>query len=71
VIFLIVINDERFVLAVYFSTLLKSDQWLRESHHLEQGIRGAINWRNIPRTNIYALGQPTVSQPNLRLQATY
>jgi hypothetical protein len=43
------------------STLLKSDQWLRESHHVEQGLRGAINWRNIPGTNIYSLGQPTVS----------
>jgi hypothetical protein len=42
------------------STLLKSDQWLRESHHVEQGVRGAINWRNIPGTNIYALGQPTI-----------
>lgn len=44
----------------HFSTLLKSDQWLRESHHVEQGVRGAINWRNIPGTKIYALGQPTV-----------
>ncbi|TFK69694.1 hypothetical protein BDN72DRAFT_767637 [Pluteus cervinus] len=42
------------------STLLKSDQWLSESHHVEHGVRGAINFRQIPRTNIYALGQPTV-----------
>ncbi|EGO24423.1 hypothetical protein SERLADRAFT_438035 [Serpula lacrymans var. lacrymans S7.9] len=48
------------VLHVVPSTLLKSDQWLSESHQVEQGVRGAINWRNIPGTNIYALGQPTV-----------
>ncbi|KZP23754.1 hypothetical protein FIBSPDRAFT_1042612 [Athelia psychrophila] len=46
------------------STLLKSDQWFRESHQVEQGVRGAINWRNIPGTNIYALGQPTISAIN-------
>lgn len=44
-----------------FSTLLKSDQWHRKSHHVEQGVRGAVNWRNVTGTNIYALGQPTVS----------
>ncbi|TFY82418.1 hypothetical protein EWM64_g1600 [Hericium alpestre] len=41
------------------STLLKSDQWFSESHHVENGVRGAINFRNIPGTRIYALGQPT------------
>ncbi|KAJ8072928.1 hypothetical protein PM082_016488 [Marasmius tenuissimus] len=41
-------------------TLLKSDQWLRESHHVDNGVRGAINFRRNPNTNIYALGQPTV-----------
>jgi hypothetical protein len=41
------------------STLLKSDQWLRESHEVEDGVRGAINFRQVPSTNIYALGQPT------------
>ncbi|RXW17535.1 hypothetical protein EST38_g8313, partial [Candolleomyces aberdarensis] len=41
------------------SMLLKSDQWLRESHHVEHGVRGAINFRQIPDSNIYALGQPT------------
>ncbi|PFH53133.1 hypothetical protein AMATHDRAFT_138191 [Amanita thiersii Skay4041] len=41
------------------STLLKSDQWLRESHRVENGVRGAINFRQVPGTNIYALGQPT------------
>ncbi|EIM91392.1 uncharacterized protein STEHIDRAFT_153038 [Stereum hirsutum FP-91666 SS1] len=42
------------------STLLKSDQWHRESHQVAHGVRGAINFRNIPNTKIYALGQPTV-----------
>ncbi|KAH9915114.1 inositol hexakisphosphate-domain-containing protein [Fomitopsis serialis] len=41
-------------------TLLKSDQWLSESHEMADGVRGAINFRNIPNTNIYALGQPTL-----------
>lgn len=43
-----------------FRTLLKSDQWLSESHKVAYGVRGAINFRNIPNTNIYALGQPTL-----------
>src|ERR1700722_1484635 len=42
------------------SMLLKSDQWRGESHHVVHGVRGAINFRNIPGSNIYALGQPTV-----------
>ncbi|PPQ64143.1 hypothetical protein CVT24_008773 [Panaeolus cyanescens] len=42
------------------STLLKSDQWLSESHHVDHGVRGAINFRRVPDTTIYALGQPTV-----------
>jgi len=42
------------------STLLKSDQWLRESHHVEHAVRGAINFRQVPNTNIYALGQPSL-----------
>ena len=41
-------------------TLLKSDQWRRQSHHLANEVRGAINFRNIPGTKIYALGQPTL-----------
>ncbi|THG97465.1 hypothetical protein EW026_g4541 [Hermanssonia centrifuga] len=41
-------------------TLLKSDQWLRESHQVVDGVRGAINFRNIPGTKIYALGQPSL-----------
>jgi hypothetical protein len=42
------------------STLLKSDQWLRESHRVERGVRGAINFRQVPDADIYALGQPTI-----------
>ena len=41
------------------STLLKSDQWLSESYRVSNSVRGAINFRNIPGTNIYASGQPT------------
>jgi hypothetical protein len=41
------------------STLLKSDQWSRRKT-VEGSIRGAINFRQIPHSNIYALGQPTV-----------
>ncbi|KIK55186.1 hypothetical protein GYMLUDRAFT_48165 [Collybiopsis luxurians FD-317 M1] len=41
------------------STLLKSDRWSREFHPVEYDIRGAINFRRTPNTNIYALGQPT------------
>ncbi|PCH42051.1 hypothetical protein WOLCODRAFT_119866, partial [Wolfiporia cocos MD-104 SS10] len=41
-------------------TLLKSDQWLSQSHQVADGVRGAINFRNIPGTKIYALGQPTL-----------
>jgi hypothetical protein len=45
---------------IYTSTLLKSDQWLRESHHVDHGVRGAINFRQVPGTTVYALGQPTI-----------
>ena len=45
---------------IYTSTLLKSDQWLRESHHVDHGVRGAINFRQVPGTEVYALGQPTI-----------
>jgi hypothetical protein len=40
--------------------LLKSDQWLRESQDIDTEIRGAVNFRQIPGTNIYALGQPSL-----------
>ncbi|KAG8748240.1 hypothetical protein FRC10_007629 [Ceratobasidium sp. 414] len=39
--------------------LLKSDLWRSESHDMgADRLRGAINFRNIPGTNIFALGQP-------------
>ncbi|KAG9104343.1 hypothetical protein FRC06_003389 [Ceratobasidium sp. 370] len=39
--------------------LLKSDLWRSESHDMgADSVRGAINFRNIPGTNIFALGQP-------------
>ncbi|CAE6515835.1 unnamed protein product [Rhizoctonia solani] len=39
--------------------LLKSDMWKSERHDAgAETLRGAINFRNIPGTNIYALGQP-------------
>jgi hypothetical protein len=40
--------------------LLKSDQWLREFQDTGTEIRGAVNFRQIPGTGIYALGQPTL-----------
>ncbi|KAI6025906.1 inositol hexakisphosphate-domain-containing protein [Pisolithus orientalis] len=40
-------------------TLLKSDQWLSRSQRVLHSVRGAINFRNVPGTNIYASGQPT------------
>ncbi|KAI6042555.1 inositol hexakisphosphate-domain-containing protein [Pisolithus marmoratus] len=40
-------------------TLLKSDQWLSKSQRVLHSVRGAINFRNIPGTNIYGSGQPT------------
>lgn len=43
------------------STLLKSDQWLSESQRVLKSVRGVINFRSIPGTNIYACGQPTES----------
>lgn len=67
-----IILRERFVVSVFchsclpanyvafFSTLLKSDQWVRESYHVENGVRGAINFRQVPGADIYALGQPTL-----------
>ncbi|KAJ7649760.1 inositol hexakisphosphate-domain-containing protein [Roridomyces roridus] len=41
-------------------TFLKSDQWLQKSHHVDNGVQGAINFRRVPMSNIYALGQPTL-----------
>ncbi|WVN86977.1 uncharacterized protein L203_102152 [Cryptococcus depauperatus CBS 7841] len=41
------------------STLLKSDLWLTESASSNEGVRGAIGFRQIKGTTIYATGQPT------------
>lgn len=49
---------------IYTSTLLKSDQWLSESHHVDHGVRGAINFRRVSGTKVYALGQPTIEAIN-------
>lgn len=54
------VKTKHFINPPSHSTLLKSDQWLSKSHHVADGVRGAINFRNVQRTNIYALGQPTL-----------
>ncbi|KAG8953141.1 hypothetical protein FRC04_003089 [Tulasnella sp. 424] len=41
-------------------TLLKSDMWHAESQRVENGVRGAINFRNVPGTNIYCLGNEAI-----------
>ncbi|KAL7413408.1 inositol hexakisphosphate-domain-containing protein [Mrakia frigida] len=41
------------------STLLKSDQWLTKTASSSDGVRGAVGFRQIPGSNIYAIGQPT------------
>ncbi|KAF8577784.1 hypothetical protein K439DRAFT_1417887 [Ramaria rubella] len=54
----VVENREGIVLRA--NTLLKSDQWLKESEPTENGVRGAINFRNVEGASIYALGQPSL-----------
>ncbi|WVQ75186.1 hypothetical protein IAR50_004796 [Cryptococcus sp. DSM 104548] len=41
------------------STLLKSDLWLADSASSNEGVRGAIGFRQIRGSMIYATGQPT------------
>ncbi|OXH32476.1 hypothetical protein J008_03246 [Cryptococcus neoformans] len=41
------------------NTLLKSDLWLTESASSNEGVRGAIGFRQIKGSTIYATGQPT------------
>ncbi|WWC93062.1 uncharacterized protein L201_008027 [Kwoniella dendrophila CBS 6074] len=41
------------------STLLKSDLWLSKSASSSEGVRGAIGFRQVKGTTIYATGQPT------------
>jgi protein-tyrosine phosphatase len=41
--------------------LLKEDIWRTSDRHAGKlGVRGALNFRRIPHTNIFATGQPTV-----------
>ena len=54
-----IIYATQLALVCYPRMLLKSDLWRSESHDMGvDGVRGAINFRNIPGTNIFALGQP-------------
>ncbi|KAG6332100.1 hypothetical protein ID866_6987 [Astraeus odoratus] len=55
----VVKNRSGIILREGARTLLKSDQWLSKSQRVLHSVRGAINFRNIPGTNIYACGQPT------------
>ncbi|OCF37043.1 hypothetical protein I316_00947 [Kwoniella heveanensis BCC8398] len=41
------------------STLLKSDLWVSKSASSSEGVRGAIGFRKIKGSTIYATGQPT------------
>ncbi|KAK1923782.1 inositol hexakisphosphate-domain-containing protein [Papiliotrema laurentii] len=41
------------------STLLKSDLWLHEAASSSEGVRGAIGFRQIRDSSIFATGQPT------------
>lgn len=41
------------------NTLLKSDQWLTQSVSSTDGLRGAVGFRQIPKSSIFACGQPT------------
>lgn len=41
------------------STLLKSDNWRQTDRHV--ALPGAVNFRRVSNTNIYALGQPDLS----------
>ena len=56
----LVYYDRRRKLTDFFRTLLKSDQWISESEETSVTLRGAKNFRNIPGTSIYALGQPSI-----------
>ncbi|KZT53703.1 hypothetical protein CALCODRAFT_439779 [Calocera cornea HHB12733] len=57
------------------NTLLKSDQWHQaDTGETSDSIRGAINFRNMPGTRIYALGQPSIEaidQMVSRLRESY
>ena len=42
--------------------------WRGESSRVANGVRGAINFRNVSGTNIYCLGQPTNEAISLVLE---
>ena len=39
--------------------ILKNDQWRSMAEGQEPTIRGAINFRRVPSSNLYGLSQPT------------
>jgi hypothetical protein len=43
---------------LYCRTLLKSDQW-HQAVSSSEGLRGAVGFRRIPDSNLFAVGQPT------------
>lgn len=51
------------------NTLLKSDQWLTQSASSTSGLQGAVGFRQIPRSTLFAVGQPTETAIGKVLQA--
>nr|XP_031859044.1 uncharacterized protein CI109_005550 [Kwoniella shandongensis]KAA5526116.1 hypothetical protein CI109_005550 [Kwoniella shandongensis] len=53
------------------STLLKSDLWLTESAASTEGIRGAVGFRQVRGSTVYATGQPTQDAISTILQIVH
>ncbi|WWC73457.1 uncharacterized protein I206_107427 [Kwoniella pini CBS 10737] len=53
------------------STLLKSDLWVSKSASSSEGVRGAIGFRQIKGSTIYATGQPTQDAISTILHTVY
>nr|XP_019043261.1 hypothetical protein I302_07836 [Kwoniella bestiolae CBS 10118]OCF22191.1 hypothetical protein I302_07836 [Kwoniella bestiolae CBS 10118] len=53
------------------STLLKSDLWVSKSASSSEGVRGAIGFRQIKGSTIYATGQPTQDAISTILQTVH
>ncbi|WVF68673.1 hypothetical protein IAT40_003444 [Kwoniella sp. CBS 6097] len=53
------------------STLLKSDLWVSKSAASSEGVRGAIGFRQIKGSTIYATGQPTQDAISTILQTVH
>ncbi|WWD04103.1 hypothetical protein V865_002168 [Kwoniella europaea PYCC6329] len=53
------------------STLLKSDLWVSRSASSSEGVRGAIGFRQIKGSTIYATGQPTQDAISTILQTVH